>query len=240
MTRCLVCLALTVLAACLEGDPDADTKRLSELPAPPLLFHANPRAVDVIINFDPYAIGACAVLDDGFEATVNGVPITITHRGASVGSIYSGDPCSSPELHLDNPPVAAAATVVLRYPRHTIIVDLADLLAPRSAQLVPDGPWTFTPGQAVTLQWSPRSDFTTYTPSIRFVSDYLPVTVVDDRMSFTLPDVTAAGELGLFMKLPGQHRQPPYEDVIDWPSCTGASCQLWQTPQILQPIALQP
>jgi hypothetical protein len=241
MTRCLACLVLTALSACLgNGDPDADTKRLSELPAPKLLFAANQRFVWVEIDVDPWSVRACAILDDSFQATLNGVPMTITHRGESVGSIYSGDPCISPELRLDNPPVAAAAMLVMSYPRHTITVDLADLLAPRSAQLVPDGPWTFTSGQAVTLQWSPRSDFTTYTPSIRFVYDYLPVTVVDDRMSFTLPDMRAAGGLELFMKLPGQHRQPPYGDVIDWPSCTGASCQLRQTPQVIQPIAWQP
>jgi hypothetical protein len=244
MTRRLVCLALLECTACLDlsdlGDPDAPTRRLSELPPPQLMLAANSRSVGVTFGFDPVAIGACPVLDDGFEATVNGTRMTITERGASLGSIYA-DACGWPELHLDNPPVALAATIEMHYPGHTITVDLADLLAPRSATLVPDGPWTFKPGQQITLQWSRSEDFATYTPRIAFrkdLSDNLPVTVVDDRMSFMLPTVATAGTLEIAMKLPDV--RPHGGFGIDWPPCAGAWCQLVQTPQVIQPIAFQP
>lgn len=161
-------LILTLLAACTEppGTP------LSELPSPELAIIAGPQSVAVEIRYNHMKTEPpqpCAILASDAEATVNGMPMTIIERGATkLGG------CTWPVLQLDHPAAAAQTTLVVRDPSLTITADLADVLAPRSAQLVPDGPWTFAPGQAVTLQWSPASDLTQYSPYTAFVYDDPP------------------------------------------------------------------
>lgn len=75
-----------------------------------------------------------------------------------------------------------------------IRIGLGDLLAMRSVQLVPDGPWTFTPGQEITLQWSPQQDLAMYVPLICFNPDApsstggtcATFTIADDRITFAV------------------------------------------------------
>ena len=236
MIRCLAWLSLAGLTSCLlENDPDAPVKRLSELPSPHLLLTANSRTVGVTITFNVDSIASCPTLDDSFEAAVNGVPMAIKNRGVAAGSLYSSDPCAWPRLELDNPSAASTAMIVMSYPRHTISIDLADLLTPRSAQLVPDGPWTFTLGQTITVQWSPVSDLTKYTPSLIIDPDdgsrssYPVATVVGDRMSFPLSDVTLPATLEITMQMDRRGE-------ISWP-CAGATCRLIDTPQFIHPMS---
>lgn len=234
-------LSLTMLVACTwDNDPDAPVLGLSHFSAAKVGFHANPRQVFVVIETDAFGVGACPILEDGFRAAVNGVAMEITSRGESLDSIYASEPCRWPTMNLDGPPIGADAVIAISYPGHAIQVGLADLLAPRSAHLVPDGPWTFTPGQTITLQWSPKEDFAIYTPTVDFVTDdslqtgirytYLQAAITDDRMTFALPTETLPGKLEVAM-------QKSSQVYIDWPRCDGASCQLVQTPQWVQPIA---
>jgi hypothetical protein len=241
MIRGLVLPHLAILVGCMwEHDPDAPVKPLSLLPPPKLVITANLRKVRVFIELDAFKAGACPVLDDSFEASVDATPMVIADRGASIDSIFSSGPCTWPKLELDNPPAAADAAIAMTYPEHSIAVDLLDLLAPRSARLVPDGPWTFTPGQTITLQWSPAEDLVDLTPTIYFVTDslpqtgteltYLPAKVTDDRMTFALPNSTSPGSLEITLWDFRETTVPKLE-------CMGASCQLVVTPQVVQHIA---
>jgi hypothetical protein len=227
-------LPLTLLAACTEpsGTP------LSELPSLELAIGAGPLLVDVEVRYRHEANEPCAILAGDFEATVNGMAMPITERGAA-----KQGGCTWPALRLDHPPAAVRTTLVLRDPSLTITADLADVLAPRSAQLVPDGPWTFTPGQAVTLQWSPASDLATHTPYPAFVYDdpsrgtvFAPTTatVVGDRITFQTPNVAISGgtlQVTLFTKAPG--------GIDPLLTCTGASCSFALGPQFAHLIDLQ-
>jgi len=223
-------LPLICLAACTEpsGTP------LSELPSPELAIVAGPLLVEVEVRYrhtETEANEPCALLAGDFEAKVNGVAMPITERGAA-----KQGGCTWPALRLDHPAAAARTTLVLRDPSLTITADLADVLAPRSAQLVPEGPWTFTPGQAVTLQWSPASDLATHTPYPAFVYDdpsrgtvFAPAaaTVVADRITVQTPNVAISGgtlQVTLYTNPPGSGVDPP-------PSCTGATCSLMKLPQ---------
>jgi len=227
-----------MVAGCFGSDPDAPLLKLSELLPPTVVLAANSRYLSIELEYDARDIGGCAVLDASFQATVDGTAIPITERGVSGGSVGESDPCAWPMLRLDNPPVGAAA-IAMSYPRHTITVDLEDLLAPRSAELVPDGPWTFAPGQAITLRWSPISDLSTYKPTVKFVTGLtpqdlrdettLPFTVTDDQMSFTLPPGGVPGHLDVTL-------QSSALLPLGWPSCAGAHCQLQPTPAFTHPI----
>ena len=240
----LVWLILPALASCMWGsDPAPAVKPLSALPEPTLHVTANLRSVSVTIELDARAAGACPVLDDTFQATLDAVPLEITEHGASRGSNPVGEPCAWPSVKLDNPPASARAAIVLSYPDHSIRVDLLDLLAPRSAQLVPDGPWTFTPGQTITLRWSPIEDFANYKLSLEFVTDdapqigviyiALPAETVDDRMTFALPGATEEGsiEVSLLREMSSDTHMLP---------CAGASCWLIETPRFMQHITWLP
>ena len=234
MIRELVTLNLALLAGCIgESDPDALAQPLSTLPSPKLVIKANLRKVEVFIQLDAFRAGACPVLDESFEASVDATPMLIANRGASIDSIYSSDPCSWPRVVLDNPPAAASSMIAMTYPKHSIRVQLFDLLASRSAKPVPDGPWTFTPGQTITLEWSPADDLATRTPTIYFVTDDLPqtgieytflhVAVTGDRMTFALPNATAPGSLQITLRNPSDIILPKLE-------CLGGTCQLVETP----------
>jgi hypothetical protein len=229
-------LPLTLLAACTEpsGTP------LAELSSPELRITAGPIFVEVELRYKQTQTGMiqdCAVLADDFAATVNGKEMTITERGGPGVPALADEVCTWPVLRLDHPAAAAQTKLVLRDPSRMITADLADLLAPRSAQLVPDGPWTFTPGQAVTLQWSPASDLARYWPYPAFVYDdpsrggtvLAPTlaTLDGDRITVRMPDVAISGgtlQVTLFLNPPGRGIDPP-------PPCTGATCILLKMPQ---------
>lgn len=241
MIRGFLVSYLAILVGCIvEDDPHARVKPLSSLPPPRLLIQANLRKVTVFIELDAFDVKGCPVLDDSFAASLHGTPMEIAHRGTSIDSIYSSDPCLFPRLVLENPPASASAAIEMTYPKHSIAVDLLDLLAPRSAQLVPDGPWTFTPGETITLQWSPAEDLDDHVPTVYFVTDdspqtgirytLLPVTVTDDRLTFALPREITPGSLQITLRKRGAITVPNLE-------CTGATCQLLETPQIVQHIA---
>ena len=137
-------------------------------------------------------------------------------------------------LQLDNPPLAPASVIQMSFSGNGIRIDLGDLLAMRSVQPVPDGSWTFTPGQPITLQWSPEEDLAMYVPLICFTPDApsstggtcATFTIAGDRLTFELPGVTTPGRLDIFLQGDG-----------DWLPCPGARCQLAKTPQFTHPIA---
>jgi hypothetical protein len=243
MMRWLVCSLLVSAAGCaMDSDPDADIKPLSQLPAPKigLWLEANPRTLHATVQIDPFAVRSCARLDDDFHAEVAGAQLTIAQHGESVGSIYSSSPCDWPELALRDPPPVDGATLTITYGGKTITAGLADLLVPRTAVPVPEGPWAFGSGQRITVAWAPISDLAKYLPQIRFVPtspgqgeaiDLRPISVIRDLMTFTLPVGRSGGVLEMTVSN-GPFTMAPL-------LCTGATCQVSQRVQIQQPITLQ-
>lgn len=237
MRRCCLSLSLAMLVGCpgIEDPPiRLPTRPLSQFPAPRVNLVANAGTVVVGLSINAAAAGACPVLDDDFRATVNDAPIPIVTRGASVEAEVPGDGCKSPMLQLDNPPLAPASAIQMSFSGSAIRIDLGDLLAVRSVQPVPDGPWMFTPGQDITLQWSPKEDLAMYVPSICFIPDApsstgstcSTFTIAGDRITFALPKTTSPGRLDVYLQGDGD-RLP----------CSGARCQLYKTPQFTHPIA---
>jgi hypothetical protein len=105
----------------------------------------------------------------------------------------------------------------------------------RAVQPVPDGPWTFTPGQPITLPWSPEQDLAMYVPRVCFTPDVpsptggicATFTIAGDRMTFALPGVTSPGRLDFFLQGDGD-RLP----------CSGAArCEIVNAPQLTHPVA---
>lgn len=238
MARALVGLLPLVLVGCfLESDPDAPVTRLSNVGVVPTVsFSASGSRVRAAIEVDPRVINACVTLDDEFQSTLNGVPMAIQSRGGSGGSIGSSDPCYPPIVELSGPPATDSAAIMISYPRHTISIDLGDLLVARSAQPVPDGPFVFEPGKAIMLRWSPASDLQRYQPRVEFsltgtlTRDIAPVTVAGDVLSFSLAETSRPDELRIT-----QLRDLRME--IDWPGCAGARCLLIQTPAFTHGLA---
>jgi hypothetical protein len=205
MMRALT-LSLALLVGCGENEDapiDLPTRPLSQLPAPTVDLAADASRVFVGFMVDAFAEGACPVLDDNFQATLNDVPIPILARGASIESDDTNDACQWPVLQLDNPPLAPVSVIQMSFSGNGIRIDLGDLLAMRSVQLVPDGPWTFTPGQQITLQWSPQQDLAMYVPLICFNPDApsstgvscATFTIAGDQITFALPATTSSGHL---------------------------------------------
>jgi hypothetical protein len=238
MARAIFGLLPLVLVGCfLESDPDAPVTLLSNVAMlPKVSFSASGSRVRAAIEVDPWAIGACVTLDDDFQSTLNGVPMAIRSRGGSGGSIGSSVPCYPPVIELIGPPTTDSAVIAISYPRHTISIDLGDLLVARSAQPVPDGPFVFEPGKPITLRWSPASDLQLYEPSVEFAlagtrtRDVAPVTVADDVLSFALAVTSRPDELRIT-----QLRDLRTE--VEWSGCTGARCVLIQTPAFTHGLA---
>jgi len=221
----------------LDSDPDAPVMRLSSVPVTPTVrFSASGSRVRATIEVDARTIGACVTLDDGFEATLDGAAMAITSRGGSGGSLYSSEPCYPPTIELVAPPAADRAVIAISYPRHTIAIELGDLLVARSAQPVPDGPFVFEAGQVITLRWSPASDLQLYQPDADFTltgtltRDIPALAVAGDQLSFTLPATSQPDQLRITMM-----RDPRSE--VGWQGCTGAHCTLIQTPAFTHALA---
>jgi len=227
-----------VLTGCfLDSDPDAPVTRLSSVTVMPTVsFAANGSRVRAAISVDARTIGACVTLDDEFQATLDGAAMAITSRGGAGGSLYSSEPCYPPTIELVGPPAADRAVIAISYPRHAIAIDLGDLLVARSAELVPDGPFVFAPGQAIALRWSPASDLQRYQADVDFAltgtrtGDIAPVSVAADTLSFALPATSGPDELRItLLRALGAE--------IGWDGCAGAHCTMIQTPAFTHALA---
>lgn len=226
---------LAILPACVESDPKAGTQKLSELSPPHIGFSASVDEVSVEISSVFDEDRKCAVLDDSFDARVNGRTMQIISRGQAVDSPFSTEPCAPAVLQLDHLDPSPTASIGISYPNHSITIDLADMLVVRTAQLVPEGAWTFTPGQHVTVQWTPATDLALHgpvLPVVEFVSQSfsarVPFVIDGDHMDWPLPETHAAGHIEVTLE----------RATTSWP-CAGAHCEVGSPIVFTHDVAFQ-
>lgn len=180
-------------AGCMELDePEAREVSLAELPLSRLVYGADSRSVWVALEYSVNALGTCAILAPDFGGSVNGTRMQIQRGGAgNTGS------CRTPRLDLMAPPSASTAAITLGDHSRTLTINLGDLLAPRKLELVPAGPWQFSPGQQVTVRWSPSADLSR-SPRVGITGGAnLPLAIQGDSVTFTMPELpfVQSGEL---------------------------------------------
>ncbi len=196
-------LILPVLVASGCIDDGARVATLAEMQPRIEIFvgFAKP-SLSVDLQYDAFRFGDCAMLSDDFIGRVSGVELPIDERGEprGVGTDDSGglEPnCVVPRLYTEDRPQLGAAVLELSDPSLTIRCDFEDALLARSVAPVPAGPWTFSPGQRVTLRWSPMSDLLHAEGFVTFFGGRsVPAEAVSqsgDLLSFTVPATLGAG-----------------------------------------------
>jgi hypothetical protein len=220
----LSCLTLLGFAACTSQPPTllADVSKLD------VRIAAGPYAV--FANLDNFTPEGCLVLDESFRATVNGEEMEISHRGSG-STDFS---CGAPRLTLRSPPNAERSTLELSDASMKIGVDLADLLAPRSIQISPDGPWIFEAGTTVTARYTPAADLRATGTRLELRTAQsgwagtIQFTASDDQLSFVVPDRPGSWLLGV----------QPSSQTRPWP-CQNATCWMNRLATIAQPIEIR-
>jgi len=240
----LLCLGLPVVVAC-TSDVTSVEVGITRLPDRLIQFSASPASVSVFIQYQPQALGACALLLPSFHASVGDTEMTIVERGAYTTPGFVD--CRVPRLSLDHPPLAAASTLTLQDASGTLTIDLKDLLAPRSAQPVPPGPFTFTPGQVVTLRYAPASDLNVSVTTVNFEDDTpgketlvaLPISIAGELITMTMPGHVGTGTLSFL--LAGSPVVPPSPadpaPPMAWPY-GDATATYVPAARLLQPITI--
>lgn len=155
--------------------------------------------------------GPCSVAGAQLTAQLNEVSVPVVTRGGKIGESpgddVSDNDCDPPVLQLDTPPPDGASTLKLSDSSTMLICSVPDLKARRQATLIaPDsGSWTWRPGQAVAMQWSPGDDLRLGDPfhvqlrqlgSPNMVYDLVEnrdVTFEGDVLRFTVPASAGAG-----------------------------------------------
>ena len=188
-------LPVLVLAGCV--DDGARVATLAELqPRIEMFVGFVKPSLSVEIVYDEFLLGDCAILGDDFSARVGGVDLPIVSRGESLGGSEGYDhDCGLPELYTEDRPQLPAAILELGDSSGTIRCDFKDAMLARSVTPVPAGPWTFSPGQRVTVRWSPTEDLMNAEATVSFFGGRsVPaeaVSQIDDLLSFTVPALGA-------------------------------------------------
>lgn len=232
MTRAIgaACLTWLGLTACFHAD-DERPALLEDMPGLTLIVGASP--VRAVVEID-FRMDWCVILHDSFSAKINGAALPIENPGGGDESS-----CDRPRLRLDMPPTAAISTLSIEDDSVRVDIGLGDLVAPRTMQLVPEGPWIFDVGQTVTARYSPMADL--YAPTARLVLSYpasvgtlpelrnIPFTASGDELTFVVPDHVGPGQLELRTPPPGPE---------PWP-CPPLTCLRVDPPRFAQPIEIR-
>lgn len=191
---------------------------------------------EIELTFDPEQLEGCVIASPSLSGSISGAPLRIGVRGRSdraLDGYWLG--CDEPLLGTSIP-VQPPGYFVVADDSLTITGEVGDALLPRAMTPVPDGPWTFAPGQTVSVRWTPASDLAAAPPLVRVVTDGgshtwgTPPTVDGDLITFTVPsDARGAGQLFIYFE-----REP--EPV----PCTGARCRVTnQRATAFQAISIQ-
>jgi hypothetical protein len=107
-------------------------------------------AFSMSLGFDPEVRNQCAILDASAGAFVAGTAMHID----GVGGHNDWEDCLHPSFSLAALPDVANPRLSVVDPDEVFACELGTALArPPAPTLVPDGPWKFTPGQTITVQW---------------------------------------------------------------------------------------
>jgi hypothetical protein len=196
----MMCSIGLATGACL-GEPIEQSASLSDLSSTRIVYH---RAVEHFVIWFEYGWDeqGCAVLGDDFEGFINEVPMQVVHRGSAMDD--DGEECKVPSLLFKGDPPAASNTVItLRDRSRAVTCDVGDAFAPRTIQLLPDGPWEFAPGQEVALQWFPATDLERH-PMVRVNDQGRELSIGKNIATFTMPEnpTTPGGDITFWADVP--------------------------------------
>lgn len=189
-------LPVLVLAGCVDDGVRVAT--LAEMqPRIEIVVGLTMPSLSVKLEYDAFLVGDCAMLRDDFSARIGDVELPIAERGESLDDSTYEPYCDVPTLYTEHRPQLPGAILELRDPSLTIQCDLEDALLARSVTPVPAGPWTFSPGQRVTVRWTPMSDLLRVDARVSFFGGRsIPAEEVSqaaDLLSFTVPATLGAG-----------------------------------------------
>ena len=188
------------------------------------------------LTFDPEQLEGCVIASPSLGGSINGAPLAIGVRGRSDRSLdgyWLG--CDEPRLGT-LVPVQPPGHFVVADDSLTITGEVGDALLPRAMTPVPDGPWTFAPGQTVTVRWTPASDLAAAAPVVHLDTHGVthtfatPPATDGDLITFTMPnDARGAGRLFIY-----------FERESEPVPCTGARCRVtFQRTAASQAISVQ-
>lgn len=228
--RSLITVGL-VLAGCVDDGERVAT--LSELqPRIEIFVGFVKPSLEVTIVYDDFLLGDCAILSDDFVARVGGVNLPIASRG----EWFDASICTFPKLYTAERPQLPAAILELGDASRTIQCDFENALLPRSITPVPAGPWTFAPGQRVTVRWSPMGDLLRAEATVSFFGGRsVPAEAVsqtDDLLSFTVPATLGAGPYEIQLDTNGAD----YRGI----DCGGVQNRMIENHQHVQAVTISP
>lgn len=132
----------------------------------------------------------CPVLRDDFTARVGDIAMTVAEPGHWTGEFDGANECAQPTVTVTDAPLATAS-FELEDGAGMVRCDLGSALEPRTATLVPDGPWEIAAGERMTVRWSHPADAASslYVNLVvgEFRYDVTNVETPDDLISFTIP-----------------------------------------------------
>lgn len=154
------------LGGCLGPDRLDTFTPLAELPGLALeLRYDHAPSIQIALRYDPEPLGGCVIAPPALTASFDGRPLYAHTWGRSerVDDEWVG--CTEPLLNIPMPEPSPSRFEV-RDASLTITGEVGALLGPRDTAPVPDGPWTFVAGQAVTVRWTPAGDLAAAPPVV--------------------------------------------------------------------------
>lgn len=152
------------------------------------------------------ASDTCPVLGTDFRGDIGGVALS-TYPGGVVEHCYSPttsqpcmpapSTCDMPWLGFGDLPPPPGAPLTIEDASRIVRCELGDALVPRTVTRVPAGSWDASPGEAVTIRWSPAADLARLELRIGVNEGYapapiIPYTTAGDLITFEVPRHLAA------------------------------------------------
>ncbi len=165
-------VALLIAAGC-----QIDLERpatLAELGPLTLDFYIGSYVMWLDVEYTPYTHEPCPVLGDDFAAHIGDLPLSTYPGGAEddcadIPCTRTEPTCHVPHIGLNEIAHQANAVLVFGDASRTIECKLGDSLVERGVTRVPDGSWEVSPGESMTVQWSPGGDLAHYKLAVSFV-----------------------------------------------------------------------
>jgi hypothetical protein len=158
----------------------------------------------------------CQILGDDFHASVNEIALSAYPGdreeicdGESPKDCKNIARCHGPGVDFSWPPPIDAAELVIADHSRTITCHMGDAFAARTMTRVPDGSWSVTRGNAVTVKVSPASDLSRFVTDVFFAPAgqavrSVPHTKDGDTVTFRIPSLIPTGPQTLYMHLDGE------------------------------------
>lgn len=149
----------------------------------------------------------CPVLGDDFRGDIGGAALStypggiVEHCNAPTTSqpcLPAPSTCEMPWLGGGDVPIPVAGLLTIEDASRIVHCELGDAFVPRTMTRVPATSWDVTPGEAVTVRWSPATDLARLDLSIvlrdgAIPAPEIPHTIDGDLITFEVPRTLDAG-----------------------------------------------